>query len=201
MQSGREQSMLLKLLMSGAAVLAFLIAWNLSPNAAATRQHEHPPAMLVRHMDATVGDDLKVGFRMQDCTTQRNLNEQGRDAARRHGQHLRMLGIHIGKILASPFCRTLETATLLNLGPVLAAPAFGNIKAEADNDQQLSEARTLIAAWNGPGVLVIVTHSSTMLALAGVEPEPGGTIVLDPAPTELSKVRMVGRIETNSARR
>ena len=186
--------MLLKLLMSGAAVLAFLIAWNLSPNAAATRQHEHPPAMLVRHMDATVGDDLKVGFQMQDCTTQRNLNEQGRDAARRHGQHLRMLGIHIGKILT-------DMATLMNLGPVLAAPAFGNIKAEADNDQQLSEAMTLIAAWNGPGVLVIVTHSSTMLALTGVEPEPGGTIVLDPAPTELNKVRMVGRIETNSARR
>jgi phosphohistidine phosphatase SixA len=189
--------MLLKLLMSGGAAVVFLTAWNLSPNAAAPRQHEHAPVMLVRHMDATVGDDLKVGFQMQDCTTQRNLNDQGRDAARRHGQHLRMLGIRVGKVLASPFCRTLETARLMNLGAVDAAPAFGNIKPEANNDKQLAEARALIAAWNGPGVLVIVTHSSTILALTGVEPEPGGTVVLDPMPTELNTVHMVGRIATN----
>jgi phosphohistidine phosphatase SixA len=189
--------MLPKLLMSGATVLLFLIVWNLSPNAAARRQHEHPPVMLVRHTDATVGDDLKVGFQMQDCTTQRNLNHQGREAAHRHGQHLRMLGIRVGKILASPFCRTLETARLMNLGPVDAVPAFGNIKLEADNDKQIAEARALIAGWTGPGVLVIVTHSSTILALTGIEPEPGGTVVLDPAPAELSKIRMIGRIATN----
>jgi phosphohistidine phosphatase SixA len=188
--------MRLKLLMSGAAILLFLIAWDLSPNAAATRQHEHAPVMLIRHADATVGDDLKAGFQMQDCTTQRNLSEQGRDAARRLGRHFRMLGIDIGKMLASPFCRTLETAMLMKLGPVDAAPTFGNFKPnEPNNDKQIADARAIIAAWTGPGVLVIVTHSSTILALTGVEPEPGDSVILDPEPAELSKFRMVGRID------
>jgi phosphohistidine phosphatase SixA len=196
MQSEREVNpMRPRLLMSGGAILLFLIVCNLSPNAAATRQHEHPPVMLIRHTDATVGDDLKVGFQMQDCTTQRNLSEQGRDAARRQGRNFRMLGIRVGKLLASPFCRTLETAMLMNLGPVDATPALGNIRPDAANDKQIADARALIAAWTGPGVLIMVTHSSTILALTGVEPEPGGIVVLDPARGDLSKLRMVGRID------
>lgn len=58
----------------------------------------------------------------EDCDNQRNLTEKGREEARQIGAHVRRLGIPIGDVLASPYCRTMETARL----------AFG--KARASND-------------------------------------------------------------------
>jgi len=58
----------------------------------------------------------------EDCDSQRNLTEKGREEARQIGAHVKRLGIPIGDVLASPYCRTMETARL----------AFG--KARASND-------------------------------------------------------------------
>src|SRR5688572_13273887 len=48
----------------------------------------------------------------QDCASQRNLTDKGRDEARVIGEHVKRLKIPIGSVLASPFCRTMETARL-----------------------------------------------------------------------------------------
>lgn len=49
----------------------------------------------------------------EDCASQRNLTDAGREQARRIGGEVRRLGIPIGEVLASPFCRTVETAMLI----------------------------------------------------------------------------------------
>ena len=48
----------------------------------------------------------------EDCATQRNLTDAGREQARQIGAQLKRLRIPLGKVLASPFCRTVETAML-----------------------------------------------------------------------------------------
>src|SRR6202035_2867623 len=62
------------------------------------------------------------GVRLEDCTTQRNLTDRGRDHSRALGEAIRSLGIPIGAVLASPMCRTMETATLA-FGTALKSPA------------------------------------------------------------------------------
>jgi virginiamycin B lyase len=49
---------------------------------------------------------------LRDCSRQRNLTADGRREARSIGREFRRLGIPVGRVLASPFCRTRETATL-----------------------------------------------------------------------------------------
>jgi len=65
-----------------------------------------------RHTSTDFGqnDDSMTSF--DDCTKQRNLTDKGRDEARRIGSAIRELRIPVGSVLASPFCRTVETATL-----------------------------------------------------------------------------------------
>ena len=48
----------------------------------------------------------------EDCDNQRNLTDKGRDEARAIASHLKRLKVPVGAVLASPFCRTMETARL-----------------------------------------------------------------------------------------
>ena len=68
--------------------------------------------LYVRHGEATVGEDQPY-FNFQDCYTQRNLSDYGRREAVYYGQMLRYWQIPINSpIIASPYCRTIETAQL-----------------------------------------------------------------------------------------
>jgi hypothetical protein len=73
---------------------------------------------LVRHGNAPPGYGDPPGFKIDDCATQRNLDELGRAQARAVGEAFRQHGVQVDKILSSPLCRCLETARLMALGPV-----------------------------------------------------------------------------------
>lgn len=47
-----------------------------------------------------------------DCANQRLLSPAGREQARQIGAQVRRLGLPQGEIYASPYCRTMDTATL-----------------------------------------------------------------------------------------
>ncbi|CAH1195093.1 hypothetical protein PAECIP111892_01957 [Paenibacillus auburnensis] len=78
--------------------------------------------LYVRHGEATAGEDMaEIDF--NDCSTQKNLSETGRRQAAHFGEALRRLHIPVETpVLASPFCRTVETAEL----------AFGKGKVQTD---------------------------------------------------------------------
>jgi len=100
-----------------AGALALLL---LAPTAAVAQQSADLLAALragghiiyFRHADTDHSQTDQRGMRLEDCTTQRNLTDRGRDHARALGEAIRALDIPIGAVLASPLCRTMETATL-----------------------------------------------------------------------------------------
>lgn len=75
-----------------------------------------------RHADTDHSQNDERMTSAEDCTTQRNLSERGREHARALGEAIRALGIPIGTVLASPLCRTVETA-MLAFGAAQKAPA------------------------------------------------------------------------------
>jgi len=87
-----------------------------------SRLREGGYVLYLRHTstDFSQNDSRMTSF--EDCASQRNLTDRGRDEARTLGEHVKRLKIPVGEVLASPFCRTMETARL----------AFG--KATATND-------------------------------------------------------------------
>ncbi|HEX5529450.1 MAG TPA: histidine phosphatase family protein [Methylomirabilota bacterium] len=68
--------------------------------------------LYLRHADTDHGQNDQRMTSVEDCTTQRNLSARGRDRARAVGEAIRALRIPIGAVLASPLCRTVETAML-----------------------------------------------------------------------------------------
>lgn len=151
--------------------------------------------VIYRHALAPGGGD-PPGFVAGDCSTQRNLSDEGRAQARRIGEALRQrLGpLRVGAVWASPWCRTLDTARLAFPGlEVQPQEAFASFFEQTDREAaRLAEARTRLAQWRGPGVLVVVTHQVNITGLTGVFPSSGEGVAMR---WSQGRGEVLGRIE------
>jgi len=119
-----------------------------------------------RHMATDFGqnDDKMTGF--EDCSTQRNLTDAGRAEARAIGAAIRSLGIPIGEVLASPFCRTRETAELM-FGRATVSTAVRGGPASAEGGRY-DDLRTLLTRPVPGNVnLAIASHGNPFVAITG----------------------------------
>ncbi len=114
--------------------------------------------------DFSQNDDKMTGF--EDCASQRNLTDGGRADARAIGAAIRSLGIPIGEVLASPFCRTRETAELMfGRATVSTAVRGGPASSEGARYDAL---RTLLGqAVPAKANLAISSHGNPFVAVAG----------------------------------
>jgi phosphohistidine phosphatase SixA len=136
--------------------------------------------VLLRHAIAPGSGD-PAGFRLGDCSTQRNLSPEGRRQAVAIGAAWRRQGIRVDRVLTSRWCRARDTARLLRLGPVTAYPALdSSFTVSADiARQRTSQVRRLIASHRGKsGVLVLVGHQVNITAVTGIAPVSGGAVVV-----------------------
>jgi phosphohistidine phosphatase SixA len=120
-----------------------------------------------RHASTDFGqnDEKMTGY--EDCATQRNLTDAGRGEARAIGAAIRALRIPIGDVLASPFCRTMETAQLM-FGRAAATPAVRGGPAQPDSPDRYAELRKLLATPVPGGTNeVIVSHGNPFRAIVG----------------------------------
>ena len=136
--------------------------------------------VLFRHADAPgIGDP--AGFKLGDCSTQRNLGEAGRDQARRIGERFRSRGVKVGAVLSSQWCRTRETAALAFPGMARDDTAFNSTFGDRSKvPEQTAAALATLKRWRGPGVLVVVTHQVNITALTGRATASGEGIVVRP---------------------
>ncbi len=67
--------------------------------------------VLIRHSATFSGIGDPENFRLEDCSTQRNLSPEGRAQARAFGQWFRDRGLTPSAVRSSQWCRCLDTAT------------------------------------------------------------------------------------------
>lgn len=134
--------------------------------------------LLLRHALAP-GTGGPPGFRLDDCATQRNLDATGRAQAVALGRRLAAAGIARAAVYSSQWCRCLETARLLDLGPVTPIAALNSFYGLPEQrDAQVAALRAFLASLppDGPPA-VLVTHQFTIGALTGGStPTAGGSV-------------------------
>ena len=134
--------------------------------------------VLIRHPLTEPGAGDPQGFRLEDCSTQRNLSEEGRAHARRIGEEFRKKKIPIDRVLSSPWCRCLETARLAFGNAEVSTPLSNLFGRYENRESQVRQLRGLVNQKLGKGNLVLVTHGSTVAALTGVSPETGEIVIV-----------------------
>jgi phosphohistidine phosphatase SixA len=136
--------------------------------------------LLMRHALAPgIGDP--VGYRLDDCSTQRNLNQVGATQAARIGGWLKQQGVASAQVFSSPWCRCLETARLLMAGPVTPERSLGSFFNEATDGQAATrELQQFIArtkAQIGKKPLLLVTHHVNIQAYIGENVDSGDMVL------------------------
>jgi phosphohistidine phosphatase SixA len=126
--------------------------------------------LLLRHAYAPgVGDP--ANFRLGDCSTQRNLSDEGRQDAREIGAWLERREIAIHRVESSRWCRAKETADLLNLGRVKLNPNLDSLFQESNIDNHpktLRARKQIINHRKKSGLLIMVGHFVNIGALTGI---------------------------------
>ncbi len=137
--------------------------------------------LMIRHALAPgIGDPEE--FQLDDCKTQRNLNDQGREQARSIGDWLRRHGISPARIYSSQWCRCLETARLMQVGQVIPLPALNSFfQRQEDREPNLAALRKVIHAESQPGELIVmVTHQVTISGITGEWTDSGHAKLVGP---------------------
>jgi len=158
------------------------------------RQADTHYYVLIRHAIAP-GTGDPANFQLDDCSTQRNLSEEGREQARRTGAAFREQNVTVQQVLSSEWCRCLETAELMDLGPVERFSALNSFFQDRSQGpervQQLQE--FMVNQRDDIGVTVLVTHFVTISAIAGSGVSSGELVVMQV--NEDNEPEVVGQIE------
>jgi phosphohistidine phosphatase SixA len=193
-------------LLTGAMALVLTLV---APNAALAQKWANPPlrgaelltalraggyVLYFRHTDTDWTQTDTRGMRLDDCAAQRNLSERGRNNARIIGEAIRGLAIPIGSVLASPLCRTVETA-MLAFGVAeksMAVREGGPLPPGSPG--RFEGLRALLSTAPPAGAnTVLVGHAYPFYALVGAQYlEEGEAGVVRPGGAEFEVVARVG---------
>lgn len=127
-------------------------------------------------------EDAPDGVPTDPCADQRGLTEAGRADARQLGKSVAELGIEAGRVVASPYCRTVETAELAfgrtDTDDALLPIPSGRTPGTGEAKDQLRE---LLSTEPADGAItILVGHVSNLRPVADATPEEGGTVIFRP---------------------
>ena len=148
--------------------------------------------LLMRHALAPgVGDP--PNFKVNDCSTQRNLNDEGRAQASEMGQWLQRREIKILRVESSRWCRAKETAELLNLGTVRPNRNLDSLFQETNlesHPQTANIKKRIVSHRNTRGLLVFVGHFVNFQAVAQTSLESGEGVLV--RATSTGEIKILG---------
>ena len=166
---------------------------SLSSETIWTEARKGDNVILIRHALAPGGGDPD-GFNINDCKTQRNLNEVGVNQSKKIGKIFRDNKIPIDIILSSEWCRCKDTAfhafgrfkEFSALNSTFSNPYIKN------ETRQIKEIKKYLKNWEGKGKnLILITHYSIITAITDAVPGSGEIVIAD------KNLNVLNTIETN----
>ena len=115
--------------------------------------------IFIRHAYAPGGGDPD-NFDVNDCSTQRNLNNEGISQSKLIGEFFVKNKIQIDQVLSSEWCRCKDTAkyAFKNFKTFNALNSFFSSKFAQNEDKQIKDLKNFIQNWKSEKNLVLVTH-------------------------------------------
>jgi broad specificity phosphatase PhoE len=139
--------------------------------------------LLIRHASTQPGPGDPQGFKLDDCSTQRNLSDAGRDEAKRIGERLKREGVPIAQVYTSPWCRCRETAAIAFGRGEDWTPLSSVFDAPERDHEYTERVKKRIGTYSSramKGNVVMVTHNVNIASLTKLSIAPGEIVVARP---------------------
>jgi len=136
--------------------------------------------IFIRHAYAPGGGDPE-NFIISDCSTQRNLNEDGKNQSKRIGQFFIENDILIDKVLSSEWCRCKDTAQIAftNFETKNFLNSFFSAQFASNKNQQIKDLKKYIKSWQSDKNLVLVTHYVLISEILNYTSSSGEIVISD----------------------
>ena len=136
--------------------------------------------IFIRHAYAPGSGDPD-NFNLNDCSTQRNLSEDGKKQAQLIGVFFKENKIKIDKILSSEWCRCKETAFIAfeDFETKDFLNSFYSIKFAKNKKTQVKNLKNYVNKWNSKKNLILVTHYVVISEVLNYAPGSGEIIISD----------------------
>ncbi len=146
--------------------------------------------IFIRHAIAPGNGDPN-NFDINDCSTQRNLDEKGIEESEKIGLFFKNNKIKIDKVLSSQWCRCKDTAKYAfnNFETFNALNSFYDEKFAANEAKQIKDLKNYIKNWNSDKNLVLVTHFVVISSILNTGSSSGEIIISD------KKFNIIGSID------
>ena len=146
--------------------------------------------IFIRHAYAPGNGDPN-NFNLNDCSTQRNLNKEGREQALQIGKFFKKNNIEIEKVLSSEWCRCKETAKIAfkKFSTNNFLNSFYSSKYAKNKDKQIKALNDYIRKFRSDKNLILITHYVLISEVLNYAPSSGEIVVSD------KNFNMIGSIE------
>ena len=136
--------------------------------------------IFIRHAYAPGSGDPK-NFNLDDCSTQRNLNDSGREQSKNIGNLFSKYNINIKKVYSSEWCRCKETASLAfkTYETKKFLNSFYSAQFIKNKSKQVKEFNNFIKDWDKKQNLIFVTHYVFILEILNYAPSSGEIVIVD----------------------
>ena len=146
--------------------------------------------IFIRHAYAPGGGDPD-NFDINDCSTQRNLSNSGREQSKKIGNFFVKNNIPISLVISSKWCRCRETAQIAfkNFETKNFLNSFYSEKFSKNRTKQIEDLNKYIDRWDSSKNLVLVTHYVLITEVLNYAPSSGEIVISD------IKFKKIGNIE------
>ena len=148
--------------------------------------------IFIRHAIAPGNGDPQ-NFDISNCSTQRNLSNEGELQALKIGKFFKENDIKLTKVLSSEWCRCKDTAKIAfgNYETKNFLNSFYDERFSENKDKQILDFQKFIRNWNKTGNLVLVTHYVVISEILDLSTNSGEIVITD------TNLKFLSSLETN----
>ena len=147
--------------------------------------------IFIRHALAPGNGDPE-NFDLNDCSTQRNLNQRGIEQSKFIGNIFNKNQIKIENVYSSEWCRCIDTAKFAfkNYQTFSALNSFYDIRFEANEERQITQLKEFINQWKGNENIIFITHFVVISSMLNIGASSGEIVITD------KNLNIIGSIDT-----
>jgi phosphohistidine phosphatase SixA len=176
-----------------AACLALPVAFA---DEALLREMRAGAVLLMRHTQTVAGVGDPPGWRLDQCTTQRNLDDRGIAHAKRIGRWFEAQRLTVTTVRNSPWCRARDTARLAFGRSDDWAPLSNIFEDRSGADTQAAAVRSFVRTMKPGALAVLVSHGVTIAHIVGggIALGTGESVVVRTGGSADAPLRVIGRL-------